>query len=65
MIYVANVKIAVVAKNDAEVYDTISSALTENLILNNAILDWSYDENNKINNIGKYDKDDYEESDAF
>jgi hypothetical protein len=43
-IYVATVKIAVIAENPHEACDAMSGALTENLILSGGILDWRYDE---------------------
>lgn len=43
-IFVATIKVAVVAENPHEACDAMSTAMTENLMLSGGILDWRYAE---------------------
>ena len=65
-IYIANVTIAVVAENEFAAQDAISMALSENLVERDAILDWKYNDiEDKVENIGKYQKGKYSEGQVF
>lgn len=63
-IFVANVRIAVLAENDDEACDAMSAALTENLMQTGGILDWQYlSEYGDFTNKGEYKPKEYEEGD--
>ena len=68
-IYVATVKIAIVAKSSDEMYAAMTEALTENLEINGVILDWGYVMKHGVHpdiiDKGEYDSKTYLEGDAI